>query len=130
MEQIVFPDPVAALVADLSIPGYADVPVVGRIPNPRPSRFVRALRIGGPRRDIVADNAMLTIEAWAESDAQSALLAQATRAAVNALAGTVLGGAAVYEVTELSGPANLPDPDSSQSRHTWTVEIAMRGAAA
>jgi len=133
METIVFADPVtvtiAALNAGLAGAGQPGVTAYGRVPNPRPSKFVRVLRLGGPRRDLVTDAAMLTIEAWADNDPDSAALAQAARAVVNAMEGKVIAGTTVYTVTEFSGPGNLPDPDTTQSRHTWIVEVATRGLA-
>lgn len=129
IETIVFPDAVTTAIAAVA-PGLpSGVVAYGRVPDPRPARFVRILRIGGTRRDRFTDNATLTIEAWAATDQASATLANTVRAALNAAEGSVVAGAALYTVTELSGPANLPDPVSDQSRHTWTVQIALRGSA-
>lgn len=133
-ELIVFSDPVVttctAIAARLPELGYTGIPAVGEVPDPRPERFVRVLRAGGARDGLVVDDALLLVEAWAESDYESARLAAAARAVVNAMQGSVIDGVTVYTVTELSGPTNLPDPVSAQSRHTWTVEISCRGAAA
>lgn len=127
IETIVFPDAVLVACAAIQAGLPSGVTAYGRIPKTRPARFVRVLRLGGTRRDRFVDNATLSIEAWAGTDQASALLASVARAALNAHEGSVVGGATVYTITELSGPANLPDPLSDQSRHTWTVQVAIRG---
>jgi hypothetical protein len=133
-ELIVFPDPIPAIrsawLDNRATLGYSTVGIYGAVPDPRPSRFVRLLRTGGARQWPVIDNVMVTIEAWAESDAHAALLAQSVRAVVNAMQGTVVDTVTIYTVTEFSGPANVPDPVSNQPRHSWTVELACRGASA
>lgn len=134
MERIVFPDAVAATIgalnSQLSALGFAGVPVRSRVPNPRPSRFVLVFRTGGPRANIVTDGAQVTVEAWADNDADAHDLAQAARAIVNSLEGTVTGGVTFYGVEELAGPGNLPDPESNQSRYTWSSIVNVRGDAA
>jgi hypothetical protein len=133
-ERILFPDAVStvisALNAQLDDLGYTGVPVRSRIPNPRPTRFVRVLRTGGPRVNVVTDAAQVTVEAWAASTADAHDLAQAARAIVNSLEGTVTGGVTVYGVNEFSGPADLPDPESEQPRYTWSASVNVRGIAA
>jgi hypothetical protein len=134
VERIVFPDAVStvigALNAQLDDLGYANVPVRSKVPNPRPTRFVRVLRTGGPRVNIVTDSAQITVEAWAASDHDAHDLAQAARAVLNSLEGTVTSGATVYGINEFSGPAYLPDPESEQPRYTWSASVNVRGAAA
>lgn len=135
-ELIVFPDVLhiarTGLLARLGEVGYAGVQVVETVPpeQTRPDRFVRLMRTGGARDDLVVDRAMLTIEAWARWPVESMALAQAARAVLNAMPGTVVAGVPVYNVVEFSGPAASPDPVSGTPRHTWTVEIAVRGTAA
>lgn len=132
-ELIVFPDPVEVVIAGLEArlgdAGYPGVPVSGWIPSPRPSRFVRAMRVGGVAESLVIDGAFVVVEAWAESAKESADLAAAARAVVRAMAGQVVAGTTVYEVEENAGPANLPDPESNQARHTMTFVIGVRGRA-
>lgn len=133
-ELVVFPDVVAVVKAAIEarlgeVAGMSGVPVVERVPAERPARFVRLLRTGGFVVDVVIDRAMLTVEAWAPSEQASAALASAVRAVINAMPGGVHGGVAVYRVVEFSGPANSPDPVSRTPRHTWTIEVAVRGSA-
>lgn len=129
-----FPDAAAAVIdalnAQLPALGFVDVAVRSRIPNPRPTRFVLVFRTGGPRGNIVVDGAQLTFEAWAADDASAHDLAQAARAIVNSLQGTMAGAVTLYQIEELSGPGNLPDPVSDQSRYTWSSIVNVRGVAA
>ena len=106
------------------------MPVRSRVPNPRPARFVLVFRTGGPSVNVVTDAAQLTIEAWAATDYDAHDLAQAARAILSGIEGTVSGGVTVYGIDEFSGPANLPDPESDQSRYTWSTVVNVRGIAA
>jgi hypothetical protein len=134
VERIVFPDAAAATIgalnAQLPALGFSAVPVRTSVPSIRPDRFVLVFRTGGPRGNLVTDGAQLTFEAWSTSEATAHDLAQATRAIVNSLQGTVTGGVTVYGIVELGGPANLPDPVSNQYRFTWSAIVNVRGVAA
>lgn len=125
MDTIVFGDAVSLAVGHLG--GLLTVPVRGAVPNPRPAEFVTIRRIGGPRQTMVSDNAMLSIEAWAKSEAAAHDLAQLTRAHIYAMQGAVVAGVQVYGVVEVGGPAALPDPLSEQPRYTFAVQLAYRG---
>jgi hypothetical protein len=87
-------------------------------------------RTGGPRLNLVVDSAQVTVEAWAADDVAAHDLAQAARAVIGGMEGTSVGGTLVYHVDEFSGPGNLPDPESNQSRYTWTMSVNTRGVAA
>lgn len=125
---VVFPDAeqvvcVALTDADLG------VPVVVEVPNPRPARFVKVLRTGGDRRDLVTDNPLITIETWAATKEAAADLAQLARAHVFAMRGTRPGDlTTVYRIADAGGPVSLPDPATGSPRYTFTCSIAMRGA--
>lgn len=131
VELIVRPDPVAAVVAALNArlaeAGQTGVKAYGQTPTPRPQKFVKVFRVGGPITNVVIDNAMIRLEAWGPTDQQSLALANAAAAIVNTL-GDVgrVGNVGIYRVTEFSGPANSPDPASHTPRHTWTVEVKCR----
>lgn len=123
-----FPDAVA-LVLDYLRDQLDDIVCVSQIPNPRPDTFLLVRRAGGVRLNVVADNPMLTVEAWAATpEAAHDLLAEA-RGRVHAMRGQAFDGVAVYRVTEIGGPAHLPDPTSEQPRYTMTVQVAVRGTA-
>ena len=104
-------------------------PVGSRVPNPRPTAFVRVERTGGVRRSMVVDEATVTIEAWAASAEAAQDLAQSARSAVHEAVGAVLAGfGTVYAATELSGPGYSPDPDSGHDRYVFSISVALRGA--
>lgn len=89
--------------------------------------FVRVVRTGGVMDTRITDNAQMTFECYAAHDDQAVKLAQDTRAHILAAEGTRL--TADYfckRVSEASGPAELPDPDSELSRYTFTVNTAIR----
>ncbi len=126
---VVMPDAVAVVTGYLRSALAAagePVPVVSRVPNPRPLAFVRVERVGGMRQTVVSDRPRLDIHAWAETEGDAYDLVALTRALVGAMPG-VRGGVTVYRVTEVGGPMWLPDSASSQARYAFAVEIHMRG---
>jgi len=129
---ILFPDAAAlacAVLADgLPAQGFA-VPTGTRVPDPRPSAFVRVLRTGGLRDTPVTDWAQLTVEAWADDEAEAQDLAQMCRALLMGAPGSVVNGATVCAYNELSAPQNLPDPTSAQPRYGFTIRLRLRGTA-
>lgn len=122
---VVFPDTVAVALSWLREQLAEEC--VSRVPNPRPARFVLVRRVGGPRRDLVTDEATVTVEAWAATEQDAHDLAQLARAALHTLAGRKHDDITVYKVGEFAGPASLPDPESDQPRYTLTMTIAARG---
>lgn len=122
---VLFPDAtdVVCRLLDPVLP----VPVRSKVPNPRPDSFVTIRRTGGPRKDLVTDNAQITVEAWAETEEEAHDLAQVARAHIGAASGSVVAGVAIYRVTEQAGPGILPDPVSDQPRYSQTFNIALRG---
>ena len=127
-EPVAFPDVEALLVGWIptAIPG---VPAFTRIPHPRPERFVRVFRTGGPRTGLVIDQAQVTLECWDTNSVAAAQMARTLRAHVGALTGARIDGQQIYRVEEFAGPANLPDPTTGQARYTWTVLLRLRGHA-
>ena len=125
-EVIVFPDAVALVVDVLAdeVGGH----VGNVVPSPRPTQFVVVRRVGGTRRNLVADNATLTVECWAERPEYAHDLAQYCRAVIHTMPGQTFDGVAVYKVAELAGPADLPDPVSDQPRYSFTVSVTVRGS--
>lgn len=131
-EVILFPDAVEVVTDYLAfeLPLQMSAATVGtRVPKQRPAEFVTVRRIGGTASSLVIDNAQLSVECWATSEAAAADLAQLVRGLVHAMAGTTQGSVAVYRVTEIGGPAMLPDPDSDTPRYVATYQIGMRGRA-
>lgn len=99
-----------------------------RVPNPRPDRFVTLRRVGGVRRSLVSDAATITYECWGASEDDAAQLAQDVRMWLLAMPGHIFDDdRPVYSVTEVAGPAHLPDPRSAQARHVGTASVHLRG---
>lgn len=129
---VLFPDARTALIdrveADAASFGLSGLTVSSMIPNPRPERFVVIDRTGGPRRDLIVDEAQLTIDCWAADDVKAHDLAEIVRGIIGAAAGTATGGVQFYRIDELAGPQHLPDPDSAhQARYRWSVLAQVRG---
>lgn len=122
-EVIVFPDPVdTATSAVGQIAGTTlAVPIVGRVPEVRPKRFIRILSAGGSRETLVSRRQTLLIEGWAQTETDAMRLCEIATAALLAVEGDVFGG------IEIASPALLPDPTSTQERATATVEVRVRG---
>jgi hypothetical protein len=125
IEAIVFPDAVE-IVCDELRDRLDDVHVGSMVPTTRPTTFVRVMRVGGVRRNLVTDEATITVEAWAATEQAAHDLSQLCRAHLYAMP----GGGSVYRVTEIGGPAFLPDPDSDLPRFSFTAAVATVGAAA
>jgi hypothetical protein len=92
-----------------------------KVPNPRPAAFGRVLRTGGPMETLVSENAQITLEGWAGTEAVALDILNLARAIAFDFDGTLFG------VTEIGGPANLPDPTTSQCRYTATLGVRARG---
>lgn len=101
--------------------------IVTKIPPDRPSRFVRTIRTGGTISNPVTDVARLTFECWAERKSDAHGDAQTVRAALLALRGKITSGVKVHYVSEVSAPADSPDPDSRTPRYVFTHEVHLRG---
>lgn len=129
-EIVVFPDAVyevgSYLASRLTARGDA-TPVYSRVPTTRPATFVRVIRTGGPRRNLVVDDAQITVEAWAATDEAAHDLAQLCRGILLAAPGVAT---AVRDVQELGGPALQPDPDSETPRYVFSHVVSLRGSAA
>lgn len=120
-EVITFPDVEALLVTALN--AALTEPVSTRVPNPRPSAFVRLYRSGGVRRALTIDDATVVVEAWADTEPAAAALAQTARAHLHAT--DALGAYTVLRTGEYAAPANLPDPVSGQARYTATYQVLV-----
>lgn len=108
-----------------------DIVVDTAVPNDpgRPDMFITVRRHGGPRRDIVTDQAQISLESYAQTDFDARANLQQARAWVNAMRGTVRDGVSIYRIDEFSGPGDLPDPVSELPRSTMTFLVATRGTS-
>lgn len=121
METITFADVEALLITYLD--ALIAAPVGTRVPNPRPSEFVRVARTGGTRLNLVMDQPTVIVEYWADDEATAAEGAQTVRGHIHAA--ETFGTVPVLVVGEFAGPANLPDPMSGQSRYTATYSLTL-----
>lgn len=134
-EVLVPADAQAAVIAELKVrlPGLGfPVPVATRIPNPRPTEFVRVLRTGGFGSDISSDTATLVLEAYAANSTRAERLCAFALAAVQAAGRDgFMGGVPCRRVGVFSLPSELPDPSVTERyRYTTTVSAVLRRAAA
>lgn len=133
MTEPIHPDAAAAIISWLGdgIGALHDQAATAHraVPNPRPTRFLTVYRTGGVRRSQVSDAPHLTVDAWGADEDDAHDLALAARALLHRARGQVIDGVTVYSVTELAGPAQLPDPDSEQPRYRATYEVHVRGYA-
>ncbi|MFD8955697.1 hypothetical protein ACFV0W_01885 [Streptomyces anulatus] len=126
---VVMPDAVAVVTGYLRgalAAAGEPVPVVSRVPNPRPPRFLRVRRVGGLRQTVVSDRPRLDFHAWAETEAAAADLAELVRALLAVIPG-IRDGVTVYTAREVGGPQWLPDDVSGSPRYAFAAEIHMRG---
>lgn len=129
---ILFPD-VEQLVVDYLSDQYTARSIAATahtaVPNPRPTLFTLAPRLGGTTRNVVVDQPTLGIECWGPTPGAAYALCALTRALIGGLAGQTIGGVMFYAVAELAGPTQLPDPDSTQARYVYTPSLTCRGAS-
>lgn len=125
-EEVTFADAVDVAVTVLN-DAIGAPPAHGLVPNPRPARFYRVRRFGGPRQNRVTDGAQLRVESWGTDDTDASDMAETARHALHAASGTVVNGTTVYLVEELSGPAEMPDLESTQPRVIQNFVFPCRG---
>lgn len=131
MIPIAFGDVEAALADHLAtqLSAHGDTaPVVIGVPNPRPARFVRLVRVGGSQSNLVTDRPRIVAECWADVGVDAAALATKVRALINATAPGYMEAMWVDRVIDV-GMAFLPDPDTGIPRYLVTAELHVRGAA-
>jgi hypothetical protein len=119
------PDVIANLVALLA--SELGVPVSSRrsptaTKDSDPSVVVR--RTGGPSKGVASDNPTVTIEAWAPTTTESFQLLQSARMVV--IEAAEQGRAGLRRYDEFAGPADLPDPSTTNPRHTLTASVVTR----
>jgi hypothetical protein len=89
--------------------------------------YLRILRTGGPAPTRVTDSPQVTVEAYDPLESGALRLLGSARRELADLPGTELAGWSVKSVTEMGGPANLPDPNSTSKRYTMTAVVQIRG---
>lgn len=124
-----YPDALPLLRTYL-LPIVAPVPVVTRVPDPRPERLVQVRRVGGPALVPVRDQARIDVFTWDPDDSPAMALALTVREAVWALAGTSTLGPQVYRIEEFLGPRMADDPITHSPRTWATYELTIRADSA
>lgn len=131
-ELIVFPDAVdmvvEAISTALALP-RPDVAVHAQVPKPRPVRLVTVERVGGTRRNLVVDDAMVSIEAWSPRADDAHSILQMARAVVYRMVGKLTLGVMTYRIDEVGGVQHSPDPVSGEERYIMTLQVSVRGSA-
>lgn len=121
---IIFPDVEAATVGELSAALTGRLPGVGigtRL-QPGDGDFIRVTRTGGPKETLISEQAIVLLESYSEDETRAERNLAVARAVLNSQDGLIFG------VEEFSGPANLPDPTTSQTRYTQTFGVRVRGS--
>ncbi|MGO4630498.1 hypothetical protein AB4225_06075 [Streptomyces sp. 2RAF24] len=103
------------------------VHVGSRVPSPRPARFVRVERIGGPANTVVTDRPRLDVHCWGIDEGDAHDLMQVCRALLGAARGSY--GGTVLAAPATGGPQFLPDAESGAARWAFTFDVTMRGTA-
>lgn len=126
-DAVLFPDTAEAVCTYLRT--TLGVATGARVPNPRPAEFYRVRRSGGSSREVVMDDAIIFVEAWAPTDQEADDLAQLARAHLLAIQGDHVGSTLLYRAVDLSGPGLDPDPISGSARSTATYQVTARGVS-
>jgi hypothetical protein len=124
------PDAVAVTIGYLraALAARGDtVPIGSRVPSPRPARFVRVERIGGPADSVVTDRPRLDVHCWGADESAAHDLMQVCRALLGAARGAYGGTVLSRPVT--GGPQLLTDKETGAVKYAFTLDITMRGTA-
>jgi hypothetical protein len=127
---VLMPDAVAVVAGYLRAALAArgtPTPVASRVPSPRPARFVRIERIGGPANTPVTDRPRLDVHCWGADESDAHDLMQLCRALLGAARGPY--GGTVLARPATGGPQFLPDAESGAARYAFTLDITLRGTA-
>lgn len=123
-----FPDAEAAVVAYLNpllIAATLTARASTRVPNPRPSTFVRVTRTGGSRRSVAHEDAQITVECWALTSTDAATLTRRVQSWLTAMdtpTAHVPQGSSGW----VGGPSYLEDPTARGPRYVMTCIVRTR----
>ena len=120
-----YPD-VLNLLRDSLATTHTPVPVVTRVPDSRPARFIQLRNAGGTKLPPVRLVARFDIFTWSTTEETAAADALAVRATVNALAGTATLGITCYRVEETLGPRQADDLITGMFRWWATYALTCR----
>lgn len=121
-----FADVEAGLVAWLQARFAGDRAVTELPADLSTGRVVRVMRISGGDRDLVIDDAIVDVDCYAATRAESRSFAEQVRAAiVYDLPGTVIPGGVVARVNTGVGPRWIPWDDLNVRRFGATYQITV-----
>lgn len=113
------------LVAARFLREALDVPVYITPPKNVPGSYVRVTRLGGIKKNMVTDSALMGINCYAvERDDAVEIAGKAREALWSARAGNH-GGVWVRWWREVSGPVNYPQPDVQRVRYQFSGELRL-----
>lgn len=110
-----------ALVKSISFIGNN---VGTRLPNPRPSKFVRVQRTGGEQRNMIQERVVLLFECWGKDDTEAWLVTKTVHEAFQGRTPLEHNGVE-FEERVTSSPVNYPDPSTASPRYTFTLETTV-----
>jgi len=120
---VAIPDAVALVIAYLD--GLHSIPVVSKVPNPRPAEFIQVRRVGGAGLAPVRDVARLDIFCWSTSGPAAMQLGGTVRAQMFALGRTTALGVDCYRVQEVLF-RQFDDDETGVPRCWGTYELTLR----
>jgi hypothetical protein len=104
------------------------IPVADRVPaGDGLTPAITLIRTGGTRRDLVTDEAQISIDVRAGDNVTAVTALNLIRALLNDLWSRTVGGHQVYTVRELSGPYSNPTV-SEFARYSQSFLVAVRAA--
>jgi|SRR5690606_18244954 len=111
------------LLIDLLQPHVGSARVSTRPAQTAP--YVRVRLVGGTALNRRQDRPMLTVEATHTTETKARTLLEVCRTVL--LEAASVRSTGVHGVTEVGGPANLPDPATPNlERYTMTVQLSVR----
>ena len=117
-------DIVAALLTYLREQTQVDCGAI--VPDPTPDPFIRLTRTGGTAGR-ASERALISVDVWTTGLATATDAAMLARGCLLSAAGRV-AALTVYRITEVGGPATLPDPlRPDLTRIVFTIEAHVRG---
>lgn len=126
---IIDPDVESLLINYLAgeLPRYGiDAPVADRTPQQGKTSVV-LIRTGGTRRDLVTDNAQITVDVRATTNSECVHIINHVRALLLDLWSRRLDQHQVYDVGELSGPYSNPT-STDLVRYSQSFLVAVRSS--
>lgn len=124
-----FPNPRSLIVGYLnSLEDVLGAATSTRVPNPRPSSFVRVLHAGGEGQlNPAFEGVSLTVESWDDDEVAAETRAQLIRSKLSRATGW--NGHMFYRYREAGPPVDLAD-ESGQYRFTFTFSLRLRTTTA